>query len=283
MAGPGYKACPVRLAEKAGRIKSGIRLICKHRVTDIGVRPILDAPIELQVHSPSAIPAGKFTLKRQALRKRRMNARSRAIIPDTPLIPVKRRLAKKAPIPSAVIRAVYQCCPRIEARALLLSWARSLGLAVSVDAIGNLFLRREGMDPSAAPVMTGSHMDTQPKGGRFDGIYGVLAGLEALEAMDAAGVRTRAPIEVVAWTNEEGGRFPPCSMGSMVFAGARTVEAFIDVRDHAGIRLGDALAQTLAATPDAARRPAALPAMSQSAMSTADVARVSTPVPRQPR
>jgi N-carbamoyl-L-amino-acid hydrolase len=115
------------------------------------------------------------------------------------------------------------------------------------------------MDPSAAPVMTGSHMDTQPKGGRFDGIFGVLAGLEALEAMDAAGVRTRAPIEVVAWTNEEGGRFPPCTMGSMVFAGARTVEDFIDVRDNAGIRLGDALAQTLAATPDAARRAAAMP------------------------
>jgi len=144
----------------------------------------------------------------------------------------------------------------IEARALLLSWAGELGLAVSVDAIGNLFLRREGLDPSAAPVMTGSHMDSQPKGGRFDGIYGVLAGLEALEAMDAAGVRTRAPVEVVAWTNEEGGRFPPCTMGSMVFAGARSVDDFIEVRDNAGIRLGDALAQTLAATPDAARRPA---------------------------
>jgi len=144
----------------------------------------------------------------------------------------------------------------IEARALLLSWARTLGLAVTVDAIGNLFLRREGLDPSAPPVMTGSHMDSQPKGGRFDGIYGVLAGLEALEAMDAAGVRTRAPIEVVAWTNEEGGRFPPCTMGSMVFAGVRTVDDFVEVRDNAGIRLGDALAQTLAATPEAARRPA---------------------------
>jgi beta-ureidopropionase / N-carbamoyl-L-amino-acid hydrolase len=143
----------------------------------------------------------------------------------------------------------------IEARALLLSWARELGLAASVDSIGNLFLRREGLDPSADPVMTGSHMDSQPKGGRFDGIYGVLAGLEALEAMAAAGVRTRAPVEVVAWTNEEGGRFPPCTMGSMVFAGARTVEDFADVRDNAGIRLGDALAQTLAATPDAMRRP----------------------------
>ncbi len=147
----------------------------------------------------------------------------------------------------------------IEARALLLSWADSLGLSASVDAIGNLFLRREGLDPSAPPVMTGSHMDTQPKGGRFDGIYGVVAGLEALQAMDAAGVRTRAPVEVVAWTNEEGGRFPPCTMGSMVFAGACRVEDFVDVRDNAGIRLGDALAATLAATPDTARRPAGGP------------------------
>jgi len=140
----------------------------------------------------------------------------------------------------------------IEARDLLLSWAHARGYAVSVDGIGNLFLRRAGSDPNAAPVMTGSHMDTQPKGGRFDGIYGVLAGLEALEAMDAAGVRTRRPVDVVAWTNEEGGRFPPCTMGSMVFSGARPVEAFLEVRDNEGIRLGDALKQTLAATPQAA-------------------------------
>jgi beta-ureidopropionase / N-carbamoyl-L-amino-acid hydrolase len=142
----------------------------------------------------------------------------------------------------------------IRARALLLGWARARGYAVSVDGIGNLFLRRAGSEPDAAPVMTGSHMDSQPKGGRFDGIYGVLAGLEALEAMDAAGVRTRRPIEVVAWTNEEGGRFPPCTMGSMVFVGAKPVDAFLDVRDNAGIRLGDALAQTLAATPAAQSR-----------------------------
>jgi N-carbamoyl-L-amino-acid hydrolase len=168
-------------------------------------------------------------------------------------------MAKIGAIPGQGVNRPALSPEDIESRALLLSWARTLGLAVSVDAIGNLFLRRAGLDPSAPPVMTGSHMDTQPKGGRFDGIYGVLAGLEALEAMDAAGVRTRAPIEVVAWTNEEGGRFPPCTMGSMVFAGARTVEDFAEVRDNAGIRLADALAQTLAATPDAARRPVAGP------------------------
>ena len=102
--------------------------------------------------------------------------------------------------------------------------------------------------------MTGSHMDSQPCGGRFDGIYGVLAGLEALEAIDAAGVKTKHPIEVVAWTNEEGGRFQPCTMGSAVFTGERQLADFTDVRDNEGIRLGDALAETLAATPDAALR-----------------------------
>ncbi|MEO7727286.1 MAG: Zn-dependent hydrolase [Burkholderiales bacterium] len=139
----------------------------------------------------------------------------------------------------------------IAARKLLLSWAAQCKLTVSVDGIGNLFLRRAGTDTNAAPVMTGSHMDSQPRGGRFDGIYGVLAGFEALEAMDAAGVTTRRPIEVVAWTNEEGGRFAPCTMGSMVHTGARPLADVLDVTDNEGIKLRDALAQTLAATPEA--------------------------------
>jgi N-carbamoyl-L-amino-acid hydrolase len=102
--------------------------------------------------------------------------------------------------------------------------------------------------------MTGSHMDSQPRGGRFDGIYGVLAGFEALEAMDEAGVVTRRPIEVVAWTNEEGGRFAPCTMGSMVFTGARPLADVLDVTDNDGMKLKDALAETLAATPEAKQR-----------------------------
>jgi len=148
----------------------------------------------------------------------------------------------------------------IRARAVLIGWARERGFGVSVDAIGNLFVRREGLDATAAPVMTGSHMDSQPRGGRFDGIYGVLAGLEALEAMEAAGVRTRRPVELVAWTNEEGGRFPPCTMGSAVYTGVRTLEEFLPVRDNEGIVLADALAATLAATPDAAPRTLGAPA-----------------------
>jgi N-carbamoyl-L-amino-acid hydrolase len=148
----------------------------------------------------------------------------------------------------------------IAARKLLISWARAHGFAVAMDAIGNLFIRRAGTDPQAAPVMTGSHMDSQPRGGRFDGIYGVLAGLEALEAMEQAGVKTRHPIELVAWSNEEGGRFPPCTMGSAVYTGARPLGDFLEVKDNEGVALKDALARTLAATPDAGKRELNAPA-----------------------
>ena len=90
-----------------------------------------------------------------------------------------------------------------EARALLLSWCMPLGLKFEQDAIGNMFLRREGADPTAGAVAFGSHVDTVPTGGRFDGVFGVIAGLEVMRALDAAGHRTRAPLELVNWTNEE--------------------------------------------------------------------------------
>jgi hypothetical protein len=114
------------------------------------------------------------------------------------------QMAQIGAIPGNGVNRPALSADDITARALLLSWAAARGYGVSVDDIGNLFLRRAGSEPDAAPVMTGSHMDSQPKGGRFDGIYGVMAGLEALEAMDAAGVRTRRPVDVVAWTNEYG-------------------------------------------------------------------------------
>jgi beta-ureidopropionase / N-carbamoyl-L-amino-acid hydrolase len=142
----------------------------------------------------------------------------------------------------------------VEARRLLMRWARARNFTVASDAIGNLFVRRAGLDPEAPPVMTGSHMDSQPQGGRFDGIYGVLAGLEALEALEEAGVRTRRPVELVAWSNEEGGRFAPCTMGSAVYTGARALSDFLDVRDNEGVALKDALAQTLAAMAGTERR-----------------------------
>lgn len=142
-----------------------------------------------------------------------------------------------------------------QARRLLIDWAGGIGATVSVDAAANLFLRLEGADPNAAPVLTGSHMDTQPQGGRFDGIYGVIAGLEALAAIRQAGIRPYRPIEVVAWTNEEGGRFAPGCMGSMAWSGVRRIEEFADITDPDGIRFADALAAHLSAESDLPRRP----------------------------
>ena len=135
------------------------------------------------------------------------------------------------------------------ARRLLASWAEARGFLVSTDAIGNLFVRYEGKDPSAAPVLTGSHMDSQPTGGRFDGIYGVLAGFEALEAFADAGLRPRRPVELVAWMNEEGSRFQPGAMGSAVFAGSLALDAALAAADRAGVSVASALRQTLAAAP----------------------------------
>ncbi len=135
------------------------------------------------------------------------------------------------------------------ARNLLASWAKARGFSISTDAIGNLFVRREGSDPKAPPVMSGSHMDSQPTGGRFDGMYGVLAAFEALEALEDAGVKTKRPVVAVAWTNEEGSRFQPGAMGSAVFAGHNNLEEMLEVKDWKGVVLKDALAETLRAAP----------------------------------
>jgi N-carbamoyl-L-amino-acid hydrolase len=108
------------------------------------------------------------------------------------------------------------------ARRLLYTWGCEHGLEVSQDAIGNLFLRYEGLCPELAPVLTGSHLDSQPSGGRFDGVYGVLAGLEAVASLSRAGIRPQRSIDVVAWSNEEGGRFAPGAMGSQARALSRT-------------------------------------------------------------
>jgi beta-ureidopropionase / N-carbamoyl-L-amino-acid hydrolase len=163
-------------------------------------------------------------------------------------------MAQIGAIPGNGVNRAALSAEDIVARKLFISWAQARNFTIATDDIGNLFVRREGLDPTLPPVMTGSHMDSQPRGGRFDGIYGVLAGFEALEAIDEAGVKTRRAIEVVAWTNEEGGRFPPCTMGSAVYTRARPLEDFLDVRDNEGIVLRDALATTLAATPQAGRR-----------------------------
>lgn len=147
----------------------------------------------------------------------------------------------------------------IAARKTMLGWAETLGLDASTDAIGNLYLRRAGSDPTAAPVMTGSHLDSQPMGGKYDGAYGVLAGLEALQAMNDAGTVTRHPVEVVAWTNEEGSRFQPGTMGSGIFSGGMDLPDLLPRTDSAGITVETALADLLASTPDVPTRANTVP------------------------
>src|SRR5712691_8422648 len=105
------------------------------------------------------------------------------------------------------------------ARRLFIGWCAAAGCTVTVDRIGNIFARRPGRNPDLSPVMTGSHLDTQPTGGRFDGAYGVMAGLEVVPTLNDLGYETEAPIVIVAWTNEEGSRFSPAMVGSGVYAG----------------------------------------------------------------
>ncbi|CAN7633759.1 Zn-dependent hydrolase [Variovorax sp. LjRoot290] len=128
-----------------------------------------------------------------------------------------------------------------QGRELFVRWMKEAGCSVRVDAIGNLFARREGQDASLPAVATGSHIDTQPTGGKFDGNYGVLAGLEVLRTLNDAGIRTLAPLEVCVWTNEEGSRFVPVMMGSGVYAGAFTLAHALAVTDREGVTVADAL------------------------------------------
>jgi N-carbamoyl-L-amino-acid hydrolase len=128
-----------------------------------------------------------------------------------------------------------------QARDLVTGWARDAGCSIRVDAIGNIFARRPGTDPSRAAVATGSHIDTQPTGGKFDGNYGVLAGIEVLRTLDDLGIATAAPVEVCIWTNEEGSRFVPVMMGSGVYAGAFTLAHALAARDRQGVSVADAL------------------------------------------
>jgi beta-ureidopropionase / N-carbamoyl-L-amino-acid hydrolase len=150
-----------------------------------------------------------------------------------------------------------------QARDLFCRWATEAGCTLRVDAIGNLFARRAGTDASLPAVATGSHIDTQPTGGKFDGNYGVLAGLEVLRTLNDHGIATRAPLEVCVWTNEEGSRFVPVMMGSGVFAGAFGLAHALAARDREGVAVADALAaigyagSTPAAVAEGAPAPAA--------------------------
>jgi len=128
-----------------------------------------------------------------------------------------------------------------QGRDLFSRWAREAGMTVEFDAIGNLFARRAGSDPELPPVLMGSHLDSQPSGGKFDGAYGVMAGLEVVRTLNAAGLRTRAPLEVVSWTNEEGSRFVPTLMGSGAFAGVYALDDLLGQRDAEGVSVREAL------------------------------------------
>ena len=128
-----------------------------------------------------------------------------------------------------------------QGRDLFVSWCEAAGCAVTIDAMGNIFARRPGADDSLPPVIAGSHLDTQPTGGKFDGVYGVLAGLEVIRTLNDNNLETEHPVEVVSWTNEEGARFPPAMLGSGVWAGAFDPEYGHNRTDKAGKTVKDEL------------------------------------------
>ena len=128
-----------------------------------------------------------------------------------------------------------------EGRHLLRSWAKGCGLAMAVDRVGNMVFRREGRDPARKPVAIGSHLDTQPTGGKFDGPLGVLAGLEVMRALHEAGIETEAPLLLINWTNEEGARFSPPMMGSGAAMGLFAEKEVLDKTDGAGAVFGEEL------------------------------------------
>src|SRR5579885_168816 len=139
-----------------------------------------------------------------------------------------------------------------QGRDLFVRWAREAGATIKVDQLGNIFARREGRDPAKPPIMTGSHLDTQPTGGKFDGAYGVMAGLEVIRTLNDLGYETEAPIEIVAWTNEEGSRFSPAMVGSGVFAGVFDLQYGLERPDNvSGVTLGAELERIGFAGPDA--------------------------------
>lgn len=130
-----------------------------------------------------------------------------------------------------------------QGRDLFVRWAKEAGCTITVDQMGNVFARRAGRDDSLAPVVTGSHADSQPTGGKFDGIYGVLGGLEVIRSLNDHGIETDRPVEVVIWTNEEGSRFAPAMVSSGVFAGVFTLDYGLSRADVDGKTMGQELAR----------------------------------------
>lgn len=137
-----------------------------------------------------------------------------------------------------------------QGRDLFVRWCEEAGCTIRIDRMGNIFARREGRNPALAPIMTGSHLDSQPTGGRFDGVYGVLAGLEVIRTLNDLGYETEAPVEVAVWTNEEGSRFAPAMVASGVFAGVFDTDYGLSRKDQDGKTMGEELARIGYAGPD---------------------------------
>lgn len=144
-----------------------------------------------------------------------------------------------------------------EAKRFIIDWAKARSLGVFQDEAANLFVRLEGADSDAAPLMIGSHIDTQPTGGKFDGAYGVVAGLEVLACLQDSPFKPTRPIEVVAWTNEEGSRISPGATGSSAFALARQLADMAKATTTDGKSVGDEISRTIRATPAPMRKMAA--------------------------
>ena len=130
------------------------------------------------------------------------------------------------------------------ARDLFAGWARAAGFGLRQDSVGNVYVRRDGTQPGLEPILTGSHLDTVKTGGAYDGAYGVVGGICALELLEARGVKTKHPIEAVAWVGEEGSRFPLGCLGSSVFAGIKSAEDVLAIVADDGVSLRDALASS---------------------------------------
>lgn len=158
-------------------------------------------------------------------------------------------LARHGATPKGGVHRLALSGEEVAARRELIAMANLLDLAVTTDAIGNLFFRMEGNEPELAPVMTGSHIDTQPAGGKFDGTFGVLAGFEAIAAMRSANFVPRRAIVVAVWLNEEGSRFVPGMMGSEAFTGRGSLSQMMSTRDADGVSVAEALADVVSAFP----------------------------------
>jgi N-carbamoyl-L-amino-acid hydrolase len=128
-----------------------------------------------------------------------------------------------------------------EGRALFISWCKAAGCGVAIDEMGNVFARRPGVEDGLAPVVMGSHLDTQPTGGKFDGVLGVLGALEVVRSLNDLKIKTKRPIEIANWTNEEGSRFAPAMVSSGVFAGVYTKDFAYACEDQEGKKLGEEL------------------------------------------